>query len=398
MQSNPWQSPLPDLTSSEFVMAPRNYQPRHEGPVSARVHGWFANRHRRGNATGRNGDITGDGAAGSGGGEGSANVSGHGGHGAQGAVYGGSDGYGYLAADEAGGVTSSAYNAGAGHGHGVVVGDGSYANPIDLTTSVGPSVTNSTLSGRVQKAKNGLKSRKAILDQDIFVSRKEFLKNRLEPKLDRVESYDLTDNVNGNEIEDHGIKAEEETQEPVMNAKALITPAMLANLDAKFPDLKAVAANTIINLTTLPNETKIQILSYLSPIDACATGLAHPKLYAVFEQFWKTGMPLSTRQGFGGMGGVQDDGKGYLEQGSVMGRFGVNRGAGGSTLESVWEVVGKHDCTSCGSGRCSLWRHVQGFFPGMEYCRVRGRFGEKGGEREVCEGSGMVCKKHPKST
>jgi len=259
---------------------------------------------------------------------------------------------------------------------------------------------------------------------------------------DRSSSFDPDFVINSRDEGSIKVNSEKSTMDyaPVSNAISLISPVTLANLDAILPKLKAKADDTTFKTTlvTLPNEIKLHIFSDLSPMDACALGLAHPNLYAVFKEVWKTKMPLSTRQGFGGIGGIQDGGKGYLEQGArgstsgptfgkalmMGGGFGVNRGMGGSTLESAWEVVGKSDCeNSCGSGRCALWRHVEGFFKGMEYCRQRGVFVKKAdnkkvvletveddeadrfveaededGDSRICErkGPGGDCKKHPK--
>lgn len=118
----------------------------------------------------------------------------------------------------------------------------------------------------------------------------------------------------------------------------------LRNRVAALPRLIAAAPA----LSRLPNETTLQIFSYLDKIDSVAYGLAAPNLYTVFVSIHGLKTPLTTP------------------------RIGPN------TLESAWEVIGReHECKHCKQYRCKLYAHIGGFFPGMEFCTLKKIFGTK---------------------
>ena len=89
---------------------------------------------------------------------------------------------------------------------------------------------------------------------------------------------------------------------------------------------------TAASLPGLPTELTVMVYKNLDVIDAVCLGLSSPRHYSIYRDLFGTGVKLNTRR---------------------IGQAG--------TVERSWEVVGKDLCGHCGSYRCQLYRHIDGW-------------------------------------
>jgi len=172
----------------------------------------------------------------------------------------------------------------------------------------------------------------------------------------------------------------EEDDDPADSWEFQITPDMTRRLSVVPPPLPSIlTAASPPTLSTLPNELKLEIFSYLDPIDGTAFGLTSRHSYLIYRAIFPSPIALSTRR------------------------------VGPNALEAAWAFKGgngEQKCAHCGVYRCELWKHISTWMGAdREYCSMKGNFGRKG--REGMEERGCWrgkpskprrCGRHPERT
>lgn len=114
-----------------------------------------------------------------------------------------------------------------------------------------------------------------------------------------------------------------------------ITPAVRQRLLSIIPqdtNRQGIILPEAPNLDRAPTEILLMIYGLLDNIDACCLGLSSPRQYTIYRELFGTKVKLNTRR---------------------LGQAG--------TVERSWEVVGREQCDHCGSYRCQLYRHIEGW-------------------------------------